>query len=59
MLAKGWLAQDLAERAGLTASTVSRFLAGQNNSARTAKKVATALGRSVRRYIAPNAQEVA
>lgn len=49
--AKGWQPADLADRAGVARSTVSRFLGGDFQTARTAKKLAEALGYSVRRYL--------
>jgi len=51
MAAKGWQPTDLAQKAGISKSTVSRFLDGQFQTPRTAKKIATALGYSVRRYL--------
>lgn len=51
--AKGWQPADLADRAGVARSTVSRFLSGDFQTARTAKKLAGALGHSVRRYLLP------
>lgn len=51
LTAKGWLPTDLAKRAAVSDMTVSRFLRGHTQTARTAKKLAKALGHSVRRYI--------
>lgn len=51
MLAKGWLQTDLAKAAGVSDMTVTRFLRGERQTARTAKKLANALGRSVRYYL--------
>jgi transcriptional regulator with XRE-family HTH domain len=51
MSAKGWLATHLAAAAGVSAMTVSRFLSGHVQTAPTAKKLARALGRSIRRYL--------
>lgn len=51
MAAKGWLATDLARRARVSDMTVSRFLSGHTRTARTAKKLAAALGYSLRRYL--------
>lgn len=48
---KGWLPIDLARRAGVSHMTVSRFLSGERQTARTAKKLAVALGHSVKRYL--------
>lgn len=49
--ARGWQPTDLADRAGVAASTVSRFFSGEIQTARTAKKLAEALGYSLRRYL--------
>jgi transcriptional regulator with XRE-family HTH domain len=51
MTAKGWQNRDLARRARVSDMTVTRFLRGEFQTARTAKKLAGALGRSVRRYL--------
>ena len=51
MAAKGWLATHLAEAADLSDMTIGRFLSGHTQTAPTAKKIASALGRSVRRYL--------
>jgi len=51
MAAKGWLNTDLARSARVSDMTVSRFLRGDRQTARTAKKLARALGYSVRRYL--------
>jgi len=56
--AKGWQPADLADRAGVARSTVSRFLNGDFQTARTAKKLAETLGYSVRRYILTAAEQV-
>lgn len=42
---------EVARRAGLHKSTVSRFLDGDFRTAPTAKRIAEALGHSVRRYV--------
>ena len=47
----GWLPVDLARHAQVSHMTVSRFLRGERQTARTAKKLAGALGYSVRRYL--------
>ena len=49
--AKGWLPTDLARRARVSDMTVSRFLSGERRTPRTAKKLARALGYSIRRYL--------
>ena len=48
---KGMNQSDLAKRARLSRMTISRFLSGQNKSPSTAKKVARALGQTVKRYL--------
>lgn len=57
MAIKGWSKLDLANRASVADMTVIRFLRGDQQTARTAKKLATALGYSVRRYLIPSQQE--
>lgn len=60
MAAAGLGKLDLAKRAGVSDMTVIRFLRAERQTARTAKKLAKALGKSVRRYIvAEPSQEVA
>lgn len=49
--ARGWLPTDLAKRAKVSDMTVSRFLSGERRTARTAMKLAKALGYSIRRYL--------
>ena len=51
MAAKGWLQTDLARQAETSHMTVGRFLRGDHQTNRTAKKLAKALGYSVRRYL--------
>lgn len=51
MAVKGWLPVDLARRAGVSHMTVSRFISGERQTARMGKKLATALGYSLRRYL--------
>lgn len=51
MAAKGFLQKDLASRARLSAMVVSRFMRQERQTAPTAKKLAKALGYSVRRYL--------
>ena len=51
MVARGWLATDLARAAEVSDMTVTRFLRGQHQTARTAKKLADAFGFPVRRYM--------
>ena len=59
LTAKGWLPTDLARRAKVSDMTVSRFLRQEVQNPRTAKKLARALGRSVRRYMVAASQAVA
>lgn len=56
---RGWLPTDLARAAKVSDMTVSRFLRGEVQTARTAKKLATALGYSVRRYLISAREAVA
>lgn len=56
---KGWLPVDLARRAKVSRMTVSRFLSGERQTARTAKKLAVALGYSIRRYLVSSARAAA
>lgn len=51
MAAEGWTKDDFARRAKVADMTVIRFLRGDQQTAPTAKKLAKALGYSVRRYI--------
>ena len=51
MADRGWIARDLSRESGLSDMTISRFLRGELQTARTAKKIATALGYSPRRYV--------
>lgn len=51
MAGKGWLPVDLARRARVSHMTVGRFLRGERQTARTALKLARALGFSLRRYL--------
>jgi len=56
MTSKGWLPVDLARRAGISHMTVARFLSGQHQTARMAKKIAKALGHDVPRYLVTQEQ---
>lgn len=58
MALKGWTKLDLAQRAGVADMTVIRFLRGERQTAPTAKKLAEALGYSVRRYLISSRQEL-
>jgi transcriptional regulator with XRE-family HTH domain len=51
MAAKGWMNQDLAREAGVSDMTITRFLRGERQTARTAKRLALALGYSISRYL--------
>lgn len=51
MADRGWLRTDLARAAAVSDTTVMRFLRGQQHNARTAQKLAIALGWPLRRYI--------
>ncbi len=51
MTAKGWLPTDLAKEAEVSDMTISRFLRGHTQTARTAGKIAAALGYTTRRYL--------
>jgi transcriptional regulator with XRE-family HTH domain len=57
MALKGWTKLDLATEAGVSDMTVIRFLRGERQTAPTAKKLAAALGRSVKRYLISTASE--
>lgn len=57
--AKGWQPADLADRARVARSTVGRFLSGEFQTARTAAKLAKALGFSIRRYLVSSREAVA
>lgn len=50
MESRGWQATDLAAAAGVSKSTISRFIDGAFQSPPTLKKIADALGYSTRRY---------
>lgn len=47
---RGWDGKELARQADVSAMTVSRFFRGHPIAPRTAKKLASALGRSLKRY---------
>ncbi len=55
MAERGWVATDLARAADVSDMTVSRFLRGTRQTATTAKKLASAMGYSVRRYVVSRA----
>lgn len=52
MALRGWNNTDLARAASVSAMTVTRFLRGEAQSAKTAERLASALGYSIRRYFA-------
>ncbi len=51
MVDKGWDVQTFAREAGLSPMTAHRFLDGRVQTVKTAKKLADALKRPVRRYV--------
>jgi transcriptional regulator with XRE-family HTH domain len=51
-LAKGWNHSDLAAEAGVSVSSVTRFVGGEVQTPGMAKKLADALGQPLRRYVA-------
>lgn len=51
MKSLGWLPIDLARQAGVSHMTVGRFFSGERQTARSAKKLAKALGHDVERYL--------
>jgi len=59
MAIKGWTKLDLARRARVADMTVIRFLRGERQTPQTAKKLAKALGYSVRRYLIPHTEALA
>lgn len=50
MALRGWNNQDLARAAGVSAMTVTRFLRGEAQTAKTAERLARALGYTSKRY---------
>lgn len=57
MAIKNWTKLDLAKRARVADMTVIRFLRGEHQTAKTAHKLARALGYSVRRYLIATTRE--
>ncbi len=51
MALKGWTRAELARRARVADMTVIRFFRGEGQTAPTAKKIADALGRPLKRYL--------
>ena len=47
---KGWTVNELSKRAKLADATTAKFLDGRVQTAKSAHKLAAALGHSVRRY---------
>lgn len=50
MALKAWNNSDLARATGLATRTIDRFLTGETQTPKTAGKIASALGYTVRRY---------
>lgn len=50
MAIRGWNNGDLARAASISSMTVTRFLRGEAQTAKTAERIARALGYTVRRY---------
>lgn len=59
MAVEGWTKLGLAKRARVADMTVIRFLRGERQTPQTAKKLAKALGYSVRRYLISSTEAVA
>ncbi len=59
MAIKGWNKLELSQAAGVADMTIIRFLRGENQTAKTAHKIAKALNRSIKRYIISDSQKVA
>lgn len=53
---RGWLPIDLARRAKVSHMSVGRFLRGERQTPRMAKKLASALGQSLERYVVTDAR---
>ena len=51
MARKGWMATHLSQACGLSPKTVTNFLSGECQTAKTAHKIATALETDVDRYL--------
>lgn len=51
MAERGWMPKDIARVADVSDKQVQRFLRGEVQTAKTAKKLADALGYSPRRYV--------
>jgi transcriptional regulator with XRE-family HTH domain len=59
MAVKGWTRAEFARKAGVADMTVYRFLSGVHQTNPTAKKLARALGHSVRRYLISSREALA
>jgi transcriptional regulator with XRE-family HTH domain len=59
MALRGWMQNDLARAANVVPQTVSNFISGKSQTAKTAGKLARALGYTVRRYLISNRKAVA
>lgn len=57
MALRGWMQNDLARAAGVVPQTISNFMLGKPQTARTAAKIAKALGYTVRRYLISRSQQ--
>lgn len=55
MVAKGWQPVDLATKAGVAPSSVTRFFSGEFQTPRMAKRLSKALGRGPAYYLMPRA----
>jgi len=59
MAEKGWMKKDLALRARVSPMAVTRFLRGELQTPRMAKRLALALGHGVRRYLSSPRRDAA
>lgn len=55
MVAKGWQPVDLARKAGVSPSSVTRFFSGEFQTPRMAKRLSKALNRGAAYYLAAEA----
>lgn len=56
---RGWMQNDLARAAGVSEQAISYFMSGRVQTARTAGKIARALGYTVKRYLISARRSVA
>ena len=56
---RGWSPKDLSRHARVSDMTVYRFLSGQHQTVKTAKRLADAMGLSVRRYLVSRRRKAA